>query len=481
MLKGSEKDETIDIKNTGSQQQLKTPTPEVIAEELEALVEIFPEITFYTYPTHTLVNFPIPLTENQLIQIQTSKGNHLISALPPVLLQVSLRHSYPSTESPPRFHLAASYVPIEDLRLTAYSLQTNWISDEPILFNWALLVQEKLRESILKEIHDENERHEYCLILNDCESETKDSRITRFTQNTDEVLQSIIQYAYKIQDKRVQEGDWKCPACWELVKGSECLQLKECQHIACKECLQGFWESRINDGRVGDNDLVCVEMNCKSSAKANEIRAVISTKAHEKWQHILQGRALELLPNITQCVREKCDGVAWIDEDNELLAQCAYCDYNFCRNCGMTWHGKQTCSFKVDLNGVLDDDDDSNEEKIELTLERLVAKVIGADEEQRDRYYERMGRKTKEMVLTQITLIESNAKKCPCCEIFVEKNGGCAKMVCRCGISFCWECNEIIMGGYGHYDPRIGCNLYADEDRQRVHEEIWDVMMIEEE
>lgn len=483
MSKGSGKEETSSINTTGSQPLPIISTPEAIAEELEALVEIFPEITFHTYSTHTLVTFPISLTENQLIQVQTSKDTHLISALPPVVLQVSLRHSYPSTDSPPRFHLAASYVPIEHLRLTADSLQSSWISEEPILFNWVLLVQENLRDAILKQVDDENERYEYCLELNECQAETTDSRLTRFSENVDEVLQSIIQYAHQVQDKRVQDGDWKCPACWELVKGSECLQLKECQHIACKECLQGFWESRINDGRVDDNDLVCAEMNCKASARADEIRAVISEKAYEKWQYILQGRSLELLPNTTQCGREKCEGVAWIDEDDELLAQCAYCGYNFCRNCGMTWHGKQACSFKADLRLALDEDEEDesvNEEKTELTLQRLVTKVVEANEEERDGYFERMGPRTKEMVLTQITLIESNTKKCPNCEINVEKTGGCARMTCRCGISFCWECNEILMVGYGHFEPGIGCNLYVDEDRQRVHEEVWDLMMEEE-
>ena len=47
-------------------------------------------------------------------------------------------------------------------------------------------------------------------------------------------------------------------------------------------------------------------------------------------------------------------------------------------------------------------------------------------------------------------------KKCPVCNIFIEKNNGCAQMTCRnCSHVFCWYCLKILdVSTYAFYIPQ---------------------------
>lgn len=55
--------------------------------------------------------------------------------------------------------------------------------------------------------------------------------------------------------------------------------------------------------------------------------------------------------------------------------------------------------------------------------------------------------------------IASNTKKCPRCQVSIEKNGGCNHIQCRsCLLDFCWICFELWAKG-GHN----GCNAFRNE------------------
>ena len=42
-------------------------------------------------------------------------------------------------------------------------------------------------------------------------------------------------------------------------------------------------------------------------------------------------------------------------------------------------------------------------------------------------------------------------KECPGCGLSIQKDGGCERMKCHCGISFCWDCLKILGPDEGHY------------------------------
>lgn len=55
--------------------------------------------------------------------------------------------------------------------------------------------------------------------------------------------------------------------------------------------------------------------------------------------------------------------------------------------------------------------------------------------------------------------ITSHTKKCPKCNVAIEKNGGCNHIRCwSCGYDFCWICfNRWVRGGHHN------CNVYRNE------------------
>merc|ERR1712098_824306 len=47
---------------------------------------------------------------------------------------------------------------------------------------------------------------------------------------------------------------------------------------------------------------------------------------------------------------------------------------------------------------------------------------------------------------------------CPSCEWTSTRTKGCAKMICRCGVKWCWFCKKIkTSGGYGVCDSSCDC------------------------
>ena len=54
----------------------------------------------------------------------------------------------------------------------------------------------------------------------------------------------------------------------------------------------------------------------------------------------------------------------------------------------------------------------------------------------------------------------NNLKHCPSCKNWIEKNGGCKHMKCRCGFNFCWECLEVWSINHSYYGSCRNKNPY---------------------
>lgn len=58
--------------------------------------------------------------------------------------------------------------------------------------------------------------------------------------------------------------------------------------------------------------------------------------------------------------------------------------------------------------------------------------------------------------------IQSNAKSCPKCAKFIEKNGGCNHISCSCGHHFCWVCE----GDFDHKTYKHSCGRYVEDEKK---------------
>lgn len=58
--------------------------------------------------------------------------------------------------------------------------------------------------------------------------------------------------------------------------------------------------------------------------------------------------------------------------------------------------------------------------------------------------------------------VKKLSKKCPHCKIPIEKTGGCNKMACKCGKSFCWMCLKIVVS-YDHF-RQSNCVLFPGQN-----------------
>jgi hypothetical protein len=62
--------------------------------------------------------------------------------------------------------------------------------------------------------------------------------------------------------------------------------------------------------------------------------------------------------------------------------------------------------------------------------------------------------------------IRQNAKTCPKCSVFIEKNDGCDQMLCKCGYKFCWLClaDQKLISAKGNHFHKPDCKHYRSID-----------------
>ncbi|XP_041040561.1 E3 ubiquitin-protein ligase RNF144B-like isoform X2 [Carcharodon carcharias] len=136
------------------------------------------------------------------------------------------------------------------------------------------------------------------------------------------------------------------------------------------------------------------------------------------YQQLKFEREVHLDPSRTWCPRVQCQTVCQIDvadSHQAVQVQCPSCHIQFCSVCKASWHPGQACQENQPFMSSKADD---------------------------------AGVSTSQDTNTAI-------KQCPVCHIFIERNEGCAQMMCKnCKHTFCWYClhnldNDIFLR---HYD-----------------------------
>ncbi|XP_062925955.1 E3 ubiquitin-protein ligase RNF144B-like [Mobula hypostoma] len=209
-----------------------------------------------------------------------------------------------------------------------------------------------------------------------------------------------------------------CKLCLCEYAPSRMTTLEQCSCVFCTLCLTQYVELMIREGC--GTTVTCPELECPKNGVLQdaEIACLVPADLLQLYQQLKFEREIHLDPSRTRCPRVQCQAVCHIDAGDSHQAvpvQCPSCCTEFCSICKASWHPGQGCQKSPPF---------------------MLSK--GSDDG---------------FLISHDT--EAPIKQCPVCHILIERNEGCAQMMCKnCKHTFCWYClhnldNDIFLR---HYD-----------------------------
>ncbi|KAF9000394.1 hypothetical protein BDQ17DRAFT_1282031 [Cyathus striatus] len=214
---------------------------------------------------------------------------------------------------------------------------------------------------------------------------------------------------------RTENDDNKdtCPVCYDDVEHPEQLV---CGHTYCTSCLRRYVMSETDR-----YPLVCIgaEATCGRPISIPVIQRLMSN--HARFSQLLD-KAFKVYidqhpDELKYCATPDCEQVYRCDTEKVTELQCPSCLVSVCSACDTEAHTGMTC-------------EESRISRNPMEQERLNDEWAKAN----------------------------GVKKCPRCQVLVQKTEGCNHMSCRCGAHFCWICNGVFERGdiYSHMSRAHG-------------------------
>ncbi|XP_076332547.1 putative E3 ubiquitin-protein ligase RNF144A-A [Tachypleus tridentatus] len=192
-----------------------------------------------------------------------------------------------------------------------------------------------------------------------------------------------------------------CKLCLMMIPQGALYQLKECGCLFCEMCLQQYLTVNIQDGNVV---ITCPDGECRKAAKilVSEVEKFVDPAVYKQFKRFKLNREVELDPTRTWCPGINCETICYVRPtvkgEESVAVFCSKCGFTFCSVCKEKWHPSKTCD---------------------------EMKKNTRDEED----------------LLLVDVKNSSIKRCPSCHILIERDEGCAQMMCkRCKHVFCWYC-----------------------------------------
>ena len=229
-----------------------------------------------------------------------------------------------------------------------------------------------------------------------------------------------------------------------------------CNHRFCKECLQGYVNSKINDSQLTDKDLVCPNGTCKYAI------------SHQILEYILEKDKLEQLDNFVlqhvqsnmigadeialRCPKAECIYFFVMDKDANITHhKCEVCGLEFCvKGCREAHKGKTCEEHKAHLAELRRQEEERRLEeirKIEEEAKRL-------EEMKKFNEWKEMNDKAEENF--NLLVAKEKLRICPKCNVWVQKVSGCNHITCnRCKAQFCYMCGTYEWQKCGHQMMQI--------------------------
>jgi len=215
------------------------------------------------------------------------------------------------------------------------------------------------------------------------------------------------------------EQSMLCKLCLGDVPLSKTSEIVQCGCSFCKDCMKSYVEFEIQEGAY---DISCPDAQCEKQGVISlaEVDVLVSKELVEKHNKFRLNREVDLDVNRIWCPRAGCETVCNVCGPVERClpqsVHCPTCSSDFCSNCKNPWHSGFSC-------------------------------------EENTRRLTREGH--TDLTEPGIPFDSDLIKCCPMCNVPIEKDEGCAQMMCkRCKHVFCWYCLASLDDDFllRHYD-----------------------------
>ncbi|KAM4580578.1 E3 ubiquitin-protein ligase RNF144B [Odontesthes bonariensis] len=205
-----------------------------------------------------------------------------------------------------------------------------------------------------------------------------------------------------------------CRLCLSQQPTAASKELQACKCMYCTACLQQYVKLAIMEG--GGAPITCPDMTCQKSGALtdSEIAGLAAAGQAELYQRLKFEREVKLDPSKAWCPVLGCQAVCSMQPSTEgrpAAVPCLTCHTVFCSSCRGPWQDAHTCP------------------------EHQLMISPSPSHESSD--------------------TDMSIKQCPMCGIYIERNQGCAQMLCKsCKHTFCWYCLQNLDGDIflRHYD-----------------------------
>ncbi|XP_053688826.1 uncharacterized protein LOC128738036 [Sabethes cyaneus] len=231
---------------------------------------------------------------------------------------------------------------------------------------------------------------------------------------------------------------YTCKLCLGEFRGDNLTRISQCGCSFCTECMTAYIEFEISEGAY---EVSCPDAMCPAQGiiTIGEITTLASLSLVEKHHRYRLNREVELDKFRTWCPKAGCETICLVGQNQQsnssnsssdrivqlqpssssslpspCAVHCPTCREDFCSGCKKAWHPTMSC---------------------EENTRRLAA----------DGQTDALG----------IPFDNDLIKCCPMCAVPIEKDEGCAQMMCkRCKHVFCWYCLASLDDDFllRHYD-----------------------------
>lgn len=203
-------------------------------------------------------------------------------------------------------------------------------------------------------------------------------------------------------------GEITCPICFCDTPAAEAAALGACNHAFCVECITHFVKGKVKAGEVMGEQLSCpcVEPEkCGVALLPGDVKRALGARCRgERYERLVLQRCVDEGDDLGCCPSAGCGFMFAWEKDNRKL-DCPLCKKSFCLVCRTEpWHQGVRCE--------------------QFQAER-------GDTDASDASFASFAKSHR-------------LRQCPSCSFWVEKQGGCDAMHCRCNFVFCYTCGGVL-------------------------------------